>query len=88
MNRELTADFDSSAFRHLARYDEARQRVEMHFVSERDQQLPIPRACATSQLRSGETISTTSSYKFRISDIRQSIETAGFTQVDAWLDDE
>ena len=82
MNRDLVADFDLSSIRHLARYDEARQRVEMRLVSERDPQVPIPGAGTTCRLRSGETIWTESSCKFPTSHIRQSMETARFTQFD------
>ena len=32
INRDLGGDFDLKQFRHLARYDEAERRVEMHLV--------------------------------------------------------
>ena len=87
VNRELSGEFDLGSFRHVARYDEKQLRVEMHLLSECDQQVPIPGIGSTCRLRSGETIWTESSYKFRASDVRHELETAGFTRVDEWVDD-
>lgn len=88
VNRELSAEFDLGSFRHVARYDETQLRIEMHLLSECDQQVPIPGIESTCRLRRGETIWTESSYKFRASGVRQELETAGFSQVDEWVDDE
>lgn len=41
LNRELGADFDLTAFRHRARYDEATARIETHLVSTRAQAVHV-----------------------------------------------
>jgi dimethylhistidine N-methyltransferase len=62
INRELSGDFRLEAFRHRARWDAARGRVEMHLVSLEDQVVQVAgRAFA---FRAGETIHTESSYKW------------------------
>src|SRR5690606_36346704 len=40
-NRELGADFDLGAFRHRARWSQARSRVEIHLVSQKRQSARI-----------------------------------------------
>ncbi len=62
VNRELGADFDLSAFRHVAFFDPRRSRVEMHLESLAPQVVHVAgRAFA---FRAGETIHTESSYKW------------------------
>jgi L-histidine Nalpha-methyltransferase len=88
INRELGADFDLRAFRHLAHFDDRERRVEMHLVSQRNQLVRIPAADCTVGFECGETIWTESSYKYRADDIRQMAQSAGF-QLDAqWVDEE
>ena len=78
MNRELDADFDLSAFRHLARYDAAERRIEMHLVSVRAQSVAIPRARCSVSFAEGETIWTESSHKYRRAEIMEIGRHAGF----------
>ena len=86
VNRELGAGFDLASFKHLARYDEGRQRVEMHLRSEIAQSVAIPGCAGTCVLARGETIWTESSYKFRPVDARQMMAAVGFRELDAWTD--
>jgi len=88
INRELGADFDLSAFRHLARYDEIERRVEMHLVSQREQLVTIPAADCSVQFKCGETIWTESSHKYRADEIRQVAQRAGFRLEAQWVDEE
>ena len=88
VNRELDADFDLAAFDHLARYDERERRVEMHLVAKRDQSVEIPTAASTCELRQGETIWTESSYKFDRDEVSEAMQAAGFSELDAWVDEE
>jgi dimethylhistidine N-methyltransferase len=88
INRELGADFDLSAFRHLARYDESERRIEMHLVSQRRQEVSIPGAGCRVSFRSGETIWTESSYKYRTDEIVRMGEGAGFRMENQWVDEE
>jgi L-histidine N-alpha-methyltransferase len=88
INRELGADFDLSAFRHLAHYDERERRIEMHLVSQRNQLVTIPAADCSVRFKCGETIWTESSYKYRAHEIRQMAQTAGFRLEHEWVDEE
>ncbi len=88
VNRELGADFDLASFGHRARYDERNRRVEMHLVSRRSQQVPIPGVGGICHLGRGETIWTESSYKFSVREIREMMDEAGFAQLEQWIDEE
>ena len=62
LNREAGADFDLSAFRHKAVWNDAAQRVEMHLESLRAQEVRIAGKPIT--FAAGETIHTENSHKF------------------------
>jgi len=88
MNRELDADFDLSGFRHLARYDAAERRVEMHLLSTRAQRVAIPRAHCSVSFVEGETIWTESSHKYQPEQLKQMGCRNGFRPIRQWLDPE
>jgi L-histidine Nalpha-methyltransferase len=88
INRELEADFDLSAFRHLARYDAVERRVEMHLLSTRAQRVAIPRAHSSVSFVEGETIWTESSHKYQPEQLKQMGGRNGFRPVRRWLDSE
>ncbi len=88
INRELQADFDLFAFRHLARYDATERRVEMHLVSTRSQIVAIPRAQCSVSFAEGETIWTESSQKYRRSELLEIGRHSGFRPLRQWLDGE
>jgi uncharacterized SAM-dependent methyltransferase len=88
MNRELGADFDLRLWRHVARYDASRQRVEMHLESRRAQTVVIPRADCGVRFRRGETIWTESSHKYTHADLVLMACRAGFRPVESWTDAE
>jgi dimethylhistidine N-methyltransferase len=88
INRELFADFDLSRFKHLARWDHAERRVEMHLVSLFEQTVDIPVAGARVQLRAGETIWTESSHKYTTEEAVQIADRTGFCCQAQWVDDE
>jgi dimethylhistidine N-methyltransferase len=88
MNRELEADFDLSAFRHLARYDAAERRIEMHLLSTRAQRVMIPRAHCSVPFIEGETIWTESSHKYRPEELKQMGRRSGFRPLRQWVDAE
>ena len=64
INRELGADFDVHAFEHVARYDTALDRIEMHLRSRTAQTVRIPGADMTVSFAAGETMRTEISCKF------------------------
>jgi dimethylhistidine N-methyltransferase len=88
INRELNANFDLGAFRHMARYDEAERRIEMHLRSSRKQEISIPGADCTVSFSRGETIWTESSYKFGPSEVSQIAKRSGFQLRGQWVDSE
>jgi L-histidine Nalpha-methyltransferase len=88
MNRELDADFDLSAFRHLARYNDDERRIEMHLQSARAQTVEIPRAgCSVSFLKD-ETIWTESSHKYRPEEVLEMGQRSRFGLLKQWIDRE
>jgi len=85
MNRESAANFESSLFRHVARWNASQSSIEMHLEATTD--------CSASfvctkpgektdrrvvHFRKGETIHTESSHKFEISRLDQMLLAAGF----------
>ena len=87
-NRELEADFDLSAFRHVARFAEAERRIEMHLVSTRAQTVTIPRAGCTVSFAADETIWTESSHKYCPKEVIMMGRRSGFRPLKQWLDRE
>jgi L-histidine Nalpha-methyltransferase len=85
MNRELGGDFRLSAFRHLARWDGHRSRIEMHLVSRELQHVRV--AGAPFVFEEGETIHTENAYKWepRAFDVLAAI--AGWTHERTWTDE-
>jgi len=62
LNRELGADFDLSAFRHVAFFDGEARRIEMHLESRVEQTVTV--AGVEIHFEAGERIWTESSYKY------------------------
>jgi uncharacterized SAM-dependent methyltransferase len=88
INRELDADLDLSKFRHVARYDEAERRIEMHLESTEKQTARIPRAGLIVTFDRGESIWTESSHKFTSEEVVSMAEKAGFVCDAQWVDEE
>jgi len=86
INRDLGADFDVNAFRHLAAWNEAESRVEMHLVALSRQRVRIPAASLDVTFEEGETIWTESSYKYQPPQVVEMLERAGFRRVEQWVD--
>jgi L-histidine Nalpha-methyltransferase len=84
VNRELGGTFDLDAFRHVAIWNAADQRVEMHLESLADQRV-IVNGRAVDFAR-GERIWTESSYKYAPSDIDTMGRAAGFVTAEQWTD--
>jgi len=66
INRELGADFDLRSFEHLASWNEAERRIEMHLRSRQAQTVSIAEADVTVHFQLGETIWSESSHKFHL----------------------
>jgi L-histidine Nalpha-methyltransferase len=83
-NRELGADFDLSAFRHRAPYNEAQGRIEMHLVSKRAQIVNLE--SQEFRFEEGEYITTEHSYKYTLPGFAGLALRAGFELVRNWED--
>ena len=86
MNRELGANFHVPAFAHLALYNEAHGRIEMHLRSLWAQHVTIAKTAQTICFAAGETIHTENSYKYSIENIRALGRHAGLTLSRTWFD--
>ncbi len=84
INRELGASFVISGFRHEARYNERLQRVEMHIVSQRDQDVRVGRHVF--RFERDETIHTENCYKYTLEGFRALARSAGFAPEKIWQD--
>jgi uncharacterized SAM-dependent methyltransferase len=86
LNRELSADFDYTGFRHRVRWNQAHSRIEMHLESLREQYVRIPAAKLHLLFAQGETIHTESSYKFTQNTLGALLDDAGFRIEQTWKD--
>jgi uncharacterized SAM-dependent methyltransferase len=84
INRELRGTFDCTAFRHLAVYDSARRRIEMHLASMRQQSILVDGE--RFEFEPGETICTEYSHKYSIDQFAALAASAGLRLVRAWMD--
>jgi len=87
LNRELGTDFDPGSWQHLARYDDHLDRIEMHLVCRRDQEVRVPGERAPLTFRRGETILTEISRKFDPDDLAAWFGERGFRTVANWADE-
>lgn len=83
-NRELGANFDLSAFRHRAPYNEEYGRIEMQLVSERAQTVNLD--SQEFRFEVGECITTEHSYKYTPAGFAALAWRAGFEVVRNWSD--
>jgi dimethylhistidine N-methyltransferase len=85
VNRILGTRFVPEAFAHVAFYDEARSRVEMHLEARTAQTVVIDGIART--FAAGERIHTENSYKYAPHEFVAMLELAGFATVRCWQDD-
>jgi len=85
INHELGADFDLTAFRHEAVYNEELGRMEMYLISMRDQAVHLGNA--TFLFQGKEAICTEHSYKYDLEGFRLLARSAGFQLQQTWTDD-
>ncbi|MGD0295974.1 MAG: L-histidine N(alpha)-methyltransferase [Bryobacteraceae bacterium] len=88
INRELGGNFDLRNFEHLARWNEAERRIEMHLRSRVDQTASVIEGDFTLHFRAGETIWTESSHKFQINELYEMAVETGFRVEAQWVDRE
>ena len=85
LNHELGADFDPSAFDHLAFYEPVAHRIEMHLVSRREQLVTVPGVGAI-RFDAGESLRTEISCKHDRESVAQLFEAAGL-KIEEWRTD-
>ena len=82
----IGVEFDPEAFDHVARFNHAEHRTEMHLRSVRKQVIPIPELALTLRLEEGEEILTEISMKYTRHHVEDLLTRAGFSPV-AWYAD-
>ncbi|HKQ50740.1 MAG TPA: L-histidine N(alpha)-methyltransferase [Pyrinomonadaceae bacterium] len=87
INRELGADFDLRAFRHLAVYNEEPARVEIYLVSLRAQRVSIPGLGLEIEFAEDERIHTENSHKYDLAGLSELAAATGYTRARTWLDE-
>jgi uncharacterized SAM-dependent methyltransferase len=88
INRELSGHFDLSRFRHVARWNEAKSRIEMHLESTAAQSAWIEALDLRVDFEAGETIHTESSIKYDLPRVDRILTAAGFARVQTYTDAE
>jgi dimethylhistidine N-methyltransferase len=86
INRELDGNFDLAQWEHLAFYNPAASRIEMHLVSKRTQEVRV--LGETHAFAAGERIHTENSYKFSPEQIRMIAAESGFRIEKTWMDEQ
>jgi L-histidine N-alpha-methyltransferase len=86
VNRELDADFDVDAFRHVARWNSDEERMEMSLLTERAQRVRIAALGLTVEFAAGEELHTEVSSKFRAEGVAAELAQAGLHRTRWWTD--
>ena len=84
LNRLLGSDFDPRQWRHLARFDAARSRIEMHLLARED--LTVRWPGGQRHFAAGEGIHTENSYKWTLPDFAALLCDAGWRRPRHWCD--
>lgn len=84
LNRLIGSDFEPAGWRHVAFYDAAASRIEMHLEALAATRVSWP--AGQRQFIAGERIHTENSYKYRRADFFALLARAGFSRSDAWTD--
>ena len=84
VNRLAGTDFVLADWRHVAFYNEAERRIEMHLEAVRDLEVSWPGGCR--RFRAAERIHTENSYKYQLDGFRGLLAAAGLRSVGHWTD--
>ncbi|MGB3352370.1 MAG: L-histidine N(alpha)-methyltransferase [Mycobacterium sp.] len=87
VNRELDADFDIDAFAHVARFNDAEERIEMWLRSTRTQRVRIAALDLDVDFADGEEMLTEVSCKFRREGVDAELAAAGLRRTHWWTDE-
>ena len=86
LNRELEANFDLDAFRHVALWNRGCSRMEIYLESAIAQQVFIPALDMDVTFAKGERIHTENSYKYTVEMIETILRESGFNLEKSWHD--
>jgi L-histidine N-alpha-methyltransferase len=86
INRELDADFDLDAFRHVATWNSQEERMEMWLRAERAQRVWIGALDLAVEFAAGEQLLTEVSCKFRAEGVGAELAQAGLRRTRWWTD--
>jgi dimethylhistidine N-methyltransferase len=86
INRELGGEFDPALFTHVAFYNAAKSRIEMHLRSEQTHETFVARLDRSFYFHKGETIHTENSHKYSVEQIETMCQRSGFRLVQRWQD--
>jgi uncharacterized SAM-dependent methyltransferase len=78
------SNFDPAQWRHIAFFDEANSRIEMHLEARLDLDVALPDAVR--HFAKGERILTERSYKWSLPTLQSELLAAEFTTIDIWTD--
>ncbi len=84
VNTLLQSDFDERQWRHVALFDKAQSRIEMHLEAAQDVTVGWPGHLR--RFSAGERIHTEYSYKYTLDGMTRLLKQAGFSQVQHWTD--
>lgn len=84
VNRLISSDFEPAQWQHVAFYNSAQSRIEMHLQAKADVTVCWPGG--RRRYRRGEHIHTENSYKYSVDGFVALLRAAGFAQVQYWCD--
>jgi len=87
LNRDLQADFDLDAFRHVALWNPIRSRMEIYLERLRTQMVTLRLLQLTVRIHVGERIHTENSYKYTLPMAHEMLRDAGFNLERSWFDE-
>lgn len=85
VNATVGTDFAPGEWQHVAFFNEAKSRIEMHLESSRDAE--VSWAGGQRSFAAGERIHTESSYKYTLESFTTLLAEAGLETIDNWTDD-
>lgn len=84
VNALIGSDFAAGDWRHVALFNAAQSRIEMHLEARRDTSVHWPGGGR--RFARGERIHTENSYKYALPDFKALLTQAGFSRVQSWTD--
>ena len=86
LNRELDANFNLNAFKHVAVWNAQQSRMEIYLESMRMQLVSVAMLQLCVSFKARERIHTENSYKYTIQMVRRMLRDSGFSLAKTWFD--